>query len=146
MRPLTATIAGHATRADTGLLKATPAGFTLLEIMIALSLMAIVLVSVYRMHAQTLRLNEEIRFNATAPLLAQAKIAELALRPPGSLTDGEGDFGDDFPGYTWRILSAEAELPAEVDLPGRLLQVDLAVAMEPANRMYHLRTYTYLGP
>jgi general secretion pathway protein I len=79
-------------------------------------------------------------------LLAQAKIAELTQRPPGSLTDGEGDFGDDFPGYSWRIRSAEAELPAAVDLPGRLLRVDLAVGLEADNRVYHLRSYTFVGP
>ena len=146
MKPLSTTSAGHTSQAAPGLGNAKPAGFTLMEIMIALSLMAIVLVSVYRMHAQTLRINAEIKFNVTAPLLAQAKITELAQQPSGRHTDSEGDFGDDYPGYVWRIRSADAELPAEIDLPGRLLRVDLAVSLEPDNRVYQLRTYTYVGP
>ncbi|MBW2583428.1 MAG: prepilin-type N-terminal cleavage/methylation domain-containing protein, partial [Deltaproteobacteria bacterium] len=53
-------------------------GFTLLEVMVAMAIMAIVLVSVYRMHAQTLAMNTANRFYTQAPMLAQGKLAQLA--------------------------------------------------------------------
>ena len=53
------------------------AGFTLLEIMVAISIIAIVLVTVFRMHAQTLSMNYSARFYATSPLLAQKKMVEI---------------------------------------------------------------------
>ncbi|MFO7972965.1 MAG: prepilin-type N-terminal cleavage/methylation domain-containing protein [Desulfobacterales bacterium] len=52
-------------------------GFTLLEIMVALSIIAIVLVSVYKMQAQSISMIYASKFYATAPLLAQLKIAEV---------------------------------------------------------------------
>ena len=46
----------------------TLSGFTLLEVMIALAVMSIVLVSVYRMHSQSLTMNTAARFYTLAPL------------------------------------------------------------------------------
>ncbi|MCU0593194.1 MAG: prepilin-type N-terminal cleavage/methylation domain-containing protein, partial [Desulfobacterales bacterium] len=51
-------------------LRRSPQGFTLLEVMVALGIMAIVLVSVYRLHSQTLAMSVESRFYTQAPLLA----------------------------------------------------------------------------
>jgi len=53
-------------------------GFTLLEVMVALAVMSIVLVSVYRMHSQSLTMNTAARFYTLAPMLAQGKMAEWA--------------------------------------------------------------------
>ena len=45
--------------------------------MVAMAIMAIVLVSVYRMHSQTLTMNTANRFYTQAPMLAQSKLAQL---------------------------------------------------------------------
>ena len=79
-------------------------GFTLLEVMVALSIIAIVLVSVYKMHAQTVSMNNEVRFYATAPMLAQIKIAEIESENLKDIGDDSGDFGDEFPDYRWNIV------------------------------------------
>ena len=79
-------------------------GFTLLEIMVALSIIAIVLVSVYRMHAQTVSMNNEVRFYATAPMLAQIKMAQIESESLEDMGDDSGDFGDEFPDYRWNIV------------------------------------------
>ena len=84
-------------------------GFTLLEIMVALSIIAIVLVSVYKMQAQTISMNYEARFYATAPLLAQLKIAELETENLEEQADDSGDFGDEFPGYRWKVVIDDIE-------------------------------------
>jgi len=57
------------------------AGFTLLETMVAVSIIAIVLVSIYKLHIQTISMNITAKFYATAPFLAQEKISELELSP-----------------------------------------------------------------
>ena len=66
-------------------------GFTLLEIMVAISIIAIVLIAVFKMHYQTINLNLATRFYSTAPLLAQNKIAELEAT---SLNDQMAESGN----------------------------------------------------
>jgi len=78
-------------------------GFTLLEVMIAMAIMAIVLVSVYRLHSQTLSMTTANRFYTQAPLLAQSKMAQLEAIPSSVVSGDSGDFGDKFPGYGWRV-------------------------------------------
>ena len=78
-------------------------GFTLLEVMVAMSIIAIVLLAVYRLHSQTLMMNYSARFYTTAPLLAQQKLSELELSDLDALIDAAGDFGDDHTGYGWEI-------------------------------------------
>ena len=57
----------------------TSAGFTLLEIMVCLSIISIVLIAIYRMHSQTLLMNQSTQFYTTAPLLAQRRLTEVEL-------------------------------------------------------------------
>ena len=74
-------------------------GFTLLEVMIAISVIAIVLITVYRLHAQTISMSNRSRFYTTAPLLAQRKLAEVTTLK--SLSSDSGSFSEAFPGMTW---------------------------------------------
>ena len=46
-------------------------GFTLLEVSVAVLIMSIVLVSVYKLHSQSIAMNTETRFYTQAPMLAQ---------------------------------------------------------------------------
>ena len=85
------------------------AGFTLLEVMVAVSIIAIVLVSVYKMHTQTISMNYTARFNSIAPLLAQEKIAQYEIKSANELVDDSGDFGDELPGYKWSVAAEDVE-------------------------------------
>jgi type II secretion system protein I len=85
----------------------TASGFTLLEVMVAMAIMAIVLVSVYRMQSQTLTMNTAARFYTQAPMLAQSKLAQLEAASAGTIVGDSGDFGDKFPGYSWSISTDE---------------------------------------
>jgi len=78
-------------------------GFTLLEVMVALAILAIALVAVFQLQSQNLSLAEEVRFLTTASLLAQGKMAEIEAIKLKDLRAGEGDFGDEFPDYRWRL-------------------------------------------
>ncbi|NIW00139.1 prepilin-type N-terminal cleavage/methylation domain-containing protein, partial [Candidatus Saccharibacteria bacterium] len=87
--------------------KQSTTGFTLLEVMVAMAVLSIVLVSVYRMHSQTLTMNTAARFYTQAPLLAQKKMAEVTTTSSGIFASDSGDFGEDFPGYSWQVSANE---------------------------------------
>jgi len=119
-------------------------GFTLLEIMVALSIIAIVLVSVYKMQAQTISMNYEARFYATAPLLAQLKIAEIEIENPGEQTDNSGDFGDEFPGYRWNVVIDDIESELLGNIAENLKQINVNVSLNTDEFTYNLRTYRFM--
>ncbi len=79
-------------------------GFTLLEVMFAVAILAIALVAVFQLQSQGLSMLGQARFETTAALLAKSKMAEMEVAGPMRLHAGSGDFGDDFPGYAWEVL------------------------------------------
>lgn len=91
--------------------------FTLLEVMAALAMMSIVLVAVYKMHSQTIRMSEMVKFYTLAPMLAQSKMAEFDTKPPKDQDSGSGDFGYQYPGYLWEIAVEETKVtvPSSID-------------------------------
>ena len=119
-------------------------GFTLLEIMAALSILAIVLVSVYKLHAQTVAMNNEVRFYATAPMLAQLKMAEVESESPEDLGDDSGDFGDEFPNYRWNIVIGDVESTALGNIAQDLKKIDLLISFNNNEFTYSLRNYKFL--
>ena len=120
------------------------AGFTLLEIMVAISIMAIVLVTVYRMHAQTLSMNYSARFYTTAPLLAQKKMVEIESKGQQDMTDDSGDFGDEFPGYRWQVAVDDVESKALGGVAENLKKIDILVTLNNDEFTYSVRTYKFL--
>jgi general secretion pathway protein I len=84
-------------------------GFTLLEVMIAMAILAITLVAVFQSQSQSLSMAGDSRFLTTAALLAQARMAEIETDDTADLADGSGDFGQDFPDYTWRVEVSATE-------------------------------------
>jgi hypothetical protein len=50
------------------------------------------------------------RFESTASFLAQSKMAEIEAANPESVVSDSGDFGDDFPDYSWRVYVTETEI------------------------------------
>jgi general secretion pathway protein I len=119
-------------------------GFTLLEIMAALSILAIVLVSVYRLQAQTVAMNSEVRFYATAPMLAQLKMAEVESESPEDLGDDSGDFGEEFPDYRWNIVIDDVESTALGNITQNLKKIDLLVSFNNNEFTYSIRSYKFL--
>ena len=117
-------------------------GFTLLEIMVAVSIIAIVLVSVYKLHAQTISMNYITRFYATAPLLAQSKMAELEITPLDELAEGAEDFDGDFPNYRWNVAVNDVESQALGQSAANLKKIDVTIAVVNNDELtYSLRTY-----
>ncbi len=88
----------------------SPGGFTLLEVMLAMAILAITLVVIFQSQSQSVSMAGEARFQTTATLLAQGKIAEIEAANPEGISSDSGDFGDDFPDYSWELDVTETEL------------------------------------
>ena len=124
-------------------------GFTLLEVMVAIALIAIALTAVLGSQSQSVSLAGEARFNTTAALLAQSKMAEIELQDPEDLTADSGDFGEDFPGYTWQSSVSNVMFDRADNVSDHLKQVDLTISWgEEELFQYGLRVYRFFpkGP
>ena len=120
-------------------------GFTLLEVMIAVAIIAIALMAVLGSQSQGLSLAGESRFNRTATLLAQGKMAEIeAVKDQRDLNSDSGDFGDEFPGYTWQLSVDEVLFDGAERISDRLKQIDLEVSWGSDELyQYRLRLYRF---
>lgn len=120
-------------------------GFTLLEVMVALSMVAVALTAVIGSQSQGVSLAAEARFSTTASLLANSILARYETTDPLDLIEGSGDFGEDFPGYTWQ---ASLERPSFDDPPNvadYLQRVEIIVTREGVvDLSYTLWEYIYL--
>jgi general secretion pathway protein I len=119
-------------------------GFTLIEIMAAISIIAIVLVSVYHLHAQTVAMDSRVRFYATAPMLAQEKMAEIESKSRKDMSGDSGDFGDQFPNYTFNIVIDDVASKALGNVAEDLKRIDITVSFNDDEYTYDLRAYKLL--
>ena len=78
-------------------------GFTLLEVMIAMAILAITLVTVYQSQSQSISMASSSRFLTTASLLAQGRMARIDAADPREVVSAKGDFGEEFPDYAWQV-------------------------------------------
>lgn len=122
----------------------TPAvGFTLLEVMVSVVIMGIVLVGVYKMHSQSLALSMEARFYTQAPMLAQSKLAELETNSEEQIVGDSGDFGANFPGYTWMVSVDDVQIEALGEISDDLKRIDVNVSYNNNEYVYRFRTYRF---
>lgn len=121
-------------------------GFTLLEVMVALAIIAIVLVSVLRMQGQTISMNEAFRFYTIAPQLATSKMAEFRRDPEAMELDNSGDFGEAYSGYNWQATVEEIVVETEEDREMKLKQVNITVTYLEDEYSYAIREYMAAEP
>ena len=115
-------------------------GFTLIEIIVAMAIITIALLGVFRLQAQNLDLQSEARFITTARLLAQDRMARIeageTLEAGGNPSD---EFGDRFPGFRYR------EEITPVSDTEHLFKVTVHIILEgePETREFSTTTYLY---
>ena len=95
-------------------------GFTLLEVMIALAIMATVVLTVLASVNYHLGVIANERDNTTFTLLARARMAELELEQHPLKQKSEGSFAPNHPELTWQAELFPTQLPA---LQKQVLQV-----------------------
>lgn len=77
-------------------------GFTLLEVMVALAILAVSLVVLLGLRNRDVQLQAYARDLTRATLLARQMAAGIDLAGPPELGYQEGDFGEDEPGFAWQ--------------------------------------------
>jgi general secretion pathway protein I len=119
-------------------------GFTLLEIMVAVSIISIVLVAVYRLHSQTILMNHSVQFYITAPLLAQRRLAELEMQSQSALAEEKGNFGEEFTGYSWKVSISDVAAEMLETTAEDLKKIDVTVLFNQDELVYNLRSYKFI--
>lgn len=87
------------------------AGFTLLEVMVAMSILALALVAVLQLQSQSIAMSTSARFMTTASLLAQSKMADVEAGAALGNKSQKGDFAPDFPEYKWTVQITDTKIP-----------------------------------
>jgi len=118
-------------------------GFTLLEVLVAVAILAIVLVAVFRMHAQSISMHSATRFHTTAPLLLQAKLSEIKLTPLDDLSGDSGDFGKHYPGYAWRFSMEDLDADSLGTVAERLKKLTVAITFGEGRYQYETEIYHF---
>jgi general secretion pathway protein I len=118
-------------------------GFTLLEVMIAVALIAIGFVTLLGSQSKSLSRVTEAKFNTLAPILASTKLAEVESGEL-PLADDTGDFGADFPDYTWHLVVENVDVlktkfPAGIE--NKLARIVLSVSWSETKFRYSLTSY-----
>lgn len=116
-------------------------GFTLLEVMVAVAILAMVLVSLLGLKnrsVQDVMVSEHI---TTATLLAKRKMTETLM--PGSTVplvqkEDEGEFPEEeFKGYTWKMTISPSEMEKT------LMEVRVAVLWKEGERQEQVELVSY---
>ena len=118
-------------------------GFTLLEVIIAVAIIAIALTTLLGSQSQSVSFANSAKFETMAALLAQSKMSEVEIQEKDALASGSGDFGDDYPGYAWEVTVSDIFIGEAFNLSDYLKQVDLTVTWGVFS--YNLRLYRYVG-
>lgn len=120
--------------------------FTLLDVLIAVSIIGIALTTLFSSQSQSLSLAIESKFNTTASMLANLKLAELESME--ELFDDDGDFGEEFPGLKYKVEikdidAGESELLSK--LQEILQRIDITVSQGDSDvYLYQIRFYKRL--
>lgn len=118
--------------------RTTETGFTLLEVMIAIVIIATSFVVLLHNRNQSILMAEEARRITEATLLSSQRISEIERESFPEVGEDDGDFGEDFPGYRWH--SQVAETPYET-----IHEVVLTVSWGPVEggRSVNLVSYVH---
>ena len=121
----------------------TNKGFTLLEVMIAVAIIAIALTTLLGSQSQSVFFANSARFETMATLLAQSKMSEITIQTADSLSSDSGDFGEDYPGYAWEATVSDVSIEGLDAISDYLKQIDLAVTWGALS--YNLMLYHYVA-
>jgi prepilin-type N-terminal cleavage/methylation domain-containing protein len=116
-------------------------GFTFLEVLMSVSILAILLVGVHKLQSQMAAMSQTTQFFTLAPLLAQSQMAEMERRNFKDIPEDSGDFGGAYPGYTWSLSMKTTESEVLEKLAYPMIKIDVSVSFNKGERTYRLRTY-----
>ncbi|MBW2182035.1 MAG: prepilin-type N-terminal cleavage/methylation domain-containing protein [Deltaproteobacteria bacterium] len=114
-------------------------GFTLLEIIVAMGLIAIALVAVIQLHTHNIDLQTESKLISMVNFLASARLAEIRSTADLQVGSSSGNFGEDHPMFQYK---QEVESIVDVD---NLYKVTVTIHPDDqeAGREFVFDTYVY---
>lgn len=124
------------------------AGFTLLEVLIAVFVAATALLAVWKLHAREAGLVQDIEFQATAPFLAEHVLAKIDALPPERHVSGPCNVDDT------AVSSGKLPLRCEIliewmdpkpwkSLGASVERIDVTVSDASETNRFHLRSYRF---
>lgn len=122
----------------------TETGFTLMEVMVALAVVAIALMAVYRMHSQTLFMDARGRFDTVAAMLARQRLADIDTSELTDLTGDSGNFGDTYPAYTWQVQTEDVTSDLLTDDGPTLKRITVTISSNKGESQFAVTTYRHL--
>lgn len=99
------------------------AGFTLIEVVIALAILGTGMLVLLESHFGSLLLFDEAQDTTVVELLTKQGSALVEIEILSGSTNGSGDFGDAYPEYSWEYT---ATIVDDFELPG-LLDVEFSL-------------------
>ncbi len=126
-------------------------GFTLLEVMIAIAIIAIALTSVLKLHTQTVAMNMASNFYAKAPLLTQKILSEWETgMVQKGLMPTLNDSIEGFPGFTFEIthgdIVSDVLYSESGEDDGRLVEIKCTILFNQGEYRYTTKTLKLITP
>jgi len=109
--------------------------FTLVEVLAALMLIAIVIPAVEQGITVAQRAGDESRHRTEAAGLAQSEMATILTSSSWQTGNQSGDFSPDWPGYTW---ASQVQSWAGDTVGAGLSEIDLTVSWSSGARQSHI--------
>lgn len=119
-------------------------GFSLVEVMVAVAILAVALTAIYKLHASTISMTADARFHTIAPLLAKGKMAEIDMKPGDELSSDSGDFGEEFPGYEWSVEVEDVDSELLESVADRLKRIEFELSYDEGAMTYGFITYRFV--
>jgi general secretion pathway protein I len=119
-------------------------GFTLLEVMIAFSIIAIVITTIWGLHSKTVVLSLNTQFDTQAPFLAEEKMSQLTTQKIDNDETEEGDFGEDFPGYAWKSSVSKVESETLGTLAEKVKKMEVSISFNEGEFNYSIISYRFM--
>ena len=116
-------------------------GFTLLEVLVSMAILATALAAVLRLHSDSMDMVIASRVHTKALELAQYKMTEVELAGIQNVTMLSGDFEEQAPSYRWELQIE----PATMD-PWRKVTVIVANRNLREGGRVHLTSYLLSAP
>jgi len=115
-------------------------GFTLVEVLASLALVGAILPVAMAGISLAMGLGETARRRTEAAVLARSKLAEVMATDEWQSAETKGDFGREWPGYSWQMTVGEWEEP-------QISEVTLTVAWTARGqqRTVSMTTLGYVG-
>lgn len=115
-------------------------GFTLMEVLVALAVLAIALTTVFKLQGRTMVMSSKARFLNIAPQLATSKLAEVETLEFSDISDDSGVFGEAYPDYAWKLSIEEVPTDLIENKQYHLVRINVQIA-QTDDHEYQLQTY-----